>query len=198
MLESMMTSPRPTRAEASDIANAVFDGSDALLLSGETAAGRFPVEAVQVMSRIIECAEASEVFARRAPVASEPAAEISDAVAGTAVSLSAQLGVKVIAVYTESGYTARLVSKHRPRCPIVGLSRHPAVCLQMSLLWGVRPRPVREIADLDRLVLSAESVLLQEGLAARGDLVCLVAGTPFLIPGKTDLIKLHRIGRPDA
>ncbi len=198
MLESMISSPRPTRAEASDVANAVFDGSDALMLSGETAVGRFPVEAVAVMTQIIEHAEGSELFHRRAPA---PAwcgpAEISDAVAETAVSLSAKLGVKVIAVYTESGYTARLVSKHRPECPIVGLSRHSHVCLQMALLWGVRPQPVNQIGDLDHLVLSAESILLGRRLAARGDLICLVAGTPFLVPGKTDLIKLHRIGGLD-
>jgi pyruvate kinase len=199
MLESMMASPRPTRAEASDVANAVFDGSDALMLSGETAAGQFPVEAVQVMSRIIEHAEGSELFGRRPPApAAEGAVEISDAVAETAVSLSAKLGVKVIAVYTESGYTARLVSKHRPACPIVGLSRHPEICRQMGLLWGVRALSVREMGDLDHLVVSAESLLRQQQLAAEGDLICLVAGTPFLIPGKTDLIKLHRIGRPEA
>ena len=198
MLESMISSPRPTRAEASDVANAVFDGSDALMLSGETAVGRFPVEAVTMMTQIIEHAERSELFHRRAPApACFGPVEISDAVAETAVSLSAKLGVKVIAVYTESGYTARLVSKHRPECSIVGLSRHPAVCLQMALLWGVRPQLVREIGDLDHLVLSAESILLSRHLAARGDLICLVAGTPFLVPGKTDLIKLHRIGGPD-
>ncbi len=198
MLESMLASPRPTRAEASDVANAVFDGSDALMLSGETAAGRFPVEAVAVMSQIIECAENSEPFRHRLPLPARPGAEISDAVAETAVALSAKLGVKLIVVYTESGYTARLVSKHRPSCPIVGFSRHPEVCLQMGLLWGVRPQSVREIGDLDHLVLSAESILLHRGLAARGDLICLVAGTPFLIPGKTDLIKLHRLGRHDG
>jgi len=197
MLESMMSSPRPTRAEASDVANAVFDGSDALMLAGETAAGKFPVEAVRVMNLIIERAEASSYFHRPVPTArADGPVEISDAVAETAVALSAKLGVKVITVYTESGHTARLVSKHRPSCPIVGLSRHPEVCLRMGLLWGVRPQPVRDIGDLDHLVLSAESILLGAGLAARGDLLCLVAGTPFLTPGKTDMIKLHRLGHP--
>jgi len=197
MLESMMSSPRPTRAEASDVANAVFDGSDALMLSGETAAGRFPVEAVTVMGQIIEQAEQSGAFHARPPAGTGQPVEISDAVAETAVALSGKLGVKVIAVYTESGYTARLISKHRPHCPVVGLSRHAEVCLQMGLLWGVRPRTVRELADLDHLMLAAESILLGENLARRGDLVCLVAGTPFAVPGKTDMMKLHRIGGPD-
>jgi len=204
MLESMIHSPRPTRAEASDVANAVFDGSDALMLSGETAIGQFPLEAVTVMSEIIQNAEASEAWQIRplslralGRVAPEAPLEISDAVAETAVSLTAKLGVKALVVYTESGYTARLVSKHRPGCPILGLSRHRQVCLEMGLLWGLRPRTVGEISDVDHLALAAESILLNEKLVARGDLVCLVAGTPFAVPGKTDLIKLHRVGYAD-
>ncbi|HYM12491.1 MAG TPA: pyruvate kinase [Bryobacterales bacterium] len=199
MLESMITSPRPTRAEASDVANAVFDGSDAVMLSGETAVGRYPVEAVRMMAEIIERAENSEIwgaYALAAAGAADKPVALSDAVAQTAVSLSAKLGVKLLVVYTESGYTARLVSKHRPACTILGLSRHGDVCLQMGLLWGVRPHHAREIADLDQLVLSAEAIAVGEGLAARGDWMCLVAGTPFSVPGKTDLIKLHRIGHP--
>jgi pyruvate kinase len=197
MLESMISSPRPTRAEASDVANAVFDGSDALMLSGETAVGRYPVEAVRMMAEIIECAESSEIWQPGAPPQlAGPPLSISDAVAENAVSLSARLGVKLIAVYTESGHTARLVSKHRPRCSILGLSRHRIVCGQMALLWGVRQSHVHEIADLDHLVISTEAIALNQGLAARGDWICLVAGTPFLVPGKTDLIKLHRVGYP--
>jgi pyruvate kinase len=197
MLESMISSPRPTRAEASDVANAVFDGSDALMLSGETAVGSYPVEAVQMMAQIIERAEASEAWQRPSPAGSGRA-ETSDAVAETAVSLSAKLGVKVLTVYTESGYTARLVSKHRPSCLVVGFSRHREVCAQMGLLWGVRAHWVSEISDLDALVLQAEALLLSERLAGPGDWICLVAGTPFSVRGKTDLIKLHRMGGPDA
>ena len=198
MLESMIGSARPTRAEASDVANAVLDGSDAVMLSGETAVGRFPVAAVAIMGEIIERAETAFPWLSRAPA--PPAGEqveISDAVAETAVSLSVKLGVRVILVYTESGYTARLISKHRPPFPIVGFSRHPRVCHQMGLLWGVRPKPAREITDLDQLVLTAESALLSDKMVERGDLICVVAGTPFAVPGKTDLIKLHRVGCPD-
>jgi len=192
MLESMITHPRPTRAEASDVANAVLDGSDALMLSGETAVGRYPVEAVAMMAQIIERAEAVETHPVPPPTGHP--AEVSDAVAETAVSLAAKLGAKAIAVYTESGYTARLVSKHRPAACIVGLSRHADICRQMALLWGVEPRLVREVTDVDQLALAAEAVLLRERLVDRGDLICLVAGTPFAIRGKTDMIKLHRVG----
>jgi len=197
MLESMISRPRPTRAEASDVANAVLDGSDALMLSGETAVGRFPIEAVAMMAGIIERTEGSEIARALRPPAAAGPPEISDAVAETAVSLSAKLGVKVLVVYTESGYTARLVSKHRPACPILGLSRHPEVCLQMGLLWGVRPHGARQVSDLDQLVLAAESIAVDQRLAQRGDWLCLVAGTPFAVPGKTDLLKLHRVGLPE-
>jgi pyruvate kinase len=197
MLESMISSPRPTRAEASDVANAVFDGSDALMLSGETAVGRYPVETVRMMAQIIERAEASGAAcppppARRAGGAAP--AEVSDAVAETAVWLSSKIGVKVLTVYTESGYTARLVSKHRSGCPVVGLSRHPEVCRQMGLLWGVRPCRIGHITDVDAVALQAEALLLSEQMVESGDRICLVAGTPFAVRGKTDLIKVHRIG----
>ena len=194
MLESMISSPRPTRAEASDVANAVLDGSDALMLSGETAVGRFPVESVAMMAQIIEQAETGGV----PPSLPQSSGDVSDAVAETAVSLAAKLGARVIAVYTESGSTARLISKHRPPCAILGLSRHSHVCLQMGLLWGVRPHLAHQVSDLDQLVLAAEAALLNQRLVERNDLICVVAGTPFSIPGKTDMIKLHRVGQPEG
>ena len=195
MLESMIERPSPTRAESSDVANAVLDGSDALMLSGETAIGRYPVEAVAMMRRIIESAEATlpeRTYSTSAR--SGPSEDLSDAVAQSAAELAEQLEAKYIVVFTESGYTARLVSKHRPRSAILGLSRHPQVCRRMKLLWGVRAKPVDEIRDVDHLVRVAESLLLGLGWGDRGDLICIVAGTPFRVPGKTDLIKLHRIG----
>jgi pyruvate kinase len=197
MLESMISSPRPTRAEASDVANAVFDGSDALMLSGETAVGSYPEEAVRMMAQIIERAETSDLW--RPPdstLQSGADPEISDAVAEAAVSLASRLKVKLLTVYTESGYTARLVSKHRPRCPVVGLSRHREVCRQMGLLWGLRPQHGAQMDDLDSLVLHAEALLLARRMVEPGDWICLVAGTPFGVRGRTDLIKLHRIGSP--
>ena len=195
MLQSMVGHPSPTRAEASDVANAVFDGSDALMLSGETAVGRYPVESVQMMARIIESAEASRGEFTVRPAAMEDShGDLSAAVAHSASELAAGLGAKYIVVYSESGYTARLVSKHRPQCPILGLSRHEHVCRKMKLLWGVRSKILPQVDDLDALVAAADALMLELGWVERGDLICVVAGTPFYVPGKTDLIKLHHIG----
>ena len=191
----MIERPSPTRPEASDVANAVLDGSDALMLSGETAVGRYPVEAVRMMSRIIEAAEATAPLPNRG--SSQAAAggdDLSEAVARSATVLSEDLGAKYIVVYTESGYTARLVSKYRPRCGVLGLSRHEAICRRMKLLWGVRAKQLEQVRDLDSLVAKAETLLLKAGWVERGDLISVVAGTPFRVAGKTDLIKLHRIG----
>ena len=195
MLQSMIHHPSPTRAEASDVANAVFDGSDALMLSGETAVGRYPVESVQMMVRIIEKAEASRgEFMVRLAAIGDSHGDLSAAVAHSASELAADLGAKYIVVYSESGYTARLVSKHRPRCSILGLSRHEHVCRKMKLLWGVRSKILPQVDDLDALVAATDALLLELGWVDRGDLICVVAGTPFRVTGKTDLIKLHHIG----
>jgi pyruvate kinase len=195
MLQSMIENATPTRAEASDVANAVFDGSDALMLSGETAVGKYPVESVLMMSRIIETAEAEVAdvpFTLGRPQGD--VVETSSAVAAAAAQLCERLGAKYLVVYTESGYTARLVSKHRPRCSILALSRHPAICHRVKLLWGVRSKPVQEVDDIDHLVMVTENMLLENGWVERGDVICLIAGTPFEIGGKTDTIKLHKIG----
>ena len=196
MLESMIQRPSPTRAESSDVANAVLDGSDALMLSGETAVGLYAVEAVAMMGRIIESAEAT-LPERGFSTSSKPgpSEDLSDAVARSAAELADQLEANYIVVFTESGYTARLVSKHRPRSAILGLSRHQQVCRRMKLLWGVRSKLVDEIQDVDHLVKVAESLLLRLGWVESGDLICIVAGTPFRVSGRTDLIKLHRIGK---
>ncbi len=195
MLESMINSPSPTRAEASDVANAVFDGSDALMLSGETAVGKYPLESVRMMKRIIETAEAK---LDEAPLPLNPfegkIMDISDAVARSAANLAEHLEAKYIVVYSESGYTARLISKHRPHCSILGLSRHPRVCQRMKLLWGVRAKQIEQVYGIDHLVMVVDSMLLKLKWVKEGDLICVMAGTPFQVAGKTDLIKLHRIG----
>ena len=195
MLESMIRDPSPTRAEASDVANAVLDGSDALMLSGETAVGKYPLESVRTMALIIEAAEehlpAAELLLRRAPCAD---GDLSSEVARSAARLAQELGAHYIVVYTESGYTARLVSKYRPNCLILGLSRHQAVCQRMKLLWGVRARVIEQVRDIDALVAVVQSMMLELHWIQKGDLICIVAGTPFEVRGKTDLIKLHRIG----
>jgi pyruvate kinase len=195
MLESMIRSPSPTRAEASDVANAVLDGSDALMLSGETAVGKYPLDSVKTMSRIIEAAEqhlpGADVLLRRAPAADD---DLSAEVARSAARLAQELGARYIVVYTESGYTARLVSKYRPNCLILGLSRNLPVCQRMKLLWGVRAKPFEQVRDLDELVEAVQAMMVELEWVKEGDLICIVAGTPFEVRGKTDLIKLHRIG----
>jgi pyruvate kinase len=195
MLESMISSPSPTRAEASDVANAVFDGSDALMLSGETAVGKYPVKCVEMMKRIIETAEATPeethlpqiTFQKRGP-------GLSDAVAHSATQLAEDLNAKYIVVYTESGYTARLISKHRPHCSILALSRHTRVCQRMKLLRGVRAKQIEQVDDIDHLVAVVDAMFRKLKWLKEGDLICVIAGTPFQVAGKTDLIKLHRIG----
>lgn len=194
MLESMIHSPMPTRAEASDVANAVFDGSDAVMLSAETAAGDYPVESVRMMAKILETAE-SAVDRPNLDLGPAPRSEheFSIEVAHSAARLAEQLNARYIVAYTETGYSAQLISKHHPTCPVVALSRHPEVCHRAKLLWGVRSRIIAEPENLDRLVEVTEALLLRRHWVEPGDLILIVAGTPFEVRGRTDLIKLHRV-----
>jgi pyruvate kinase len=194
MLESMTQSPRPTRAEASDVANAVFDGADALMLSGETAAGRFPVEAAATMDRIIREAESGP--RPRPPVGRAGGVSLAEAVAEAVTAAAGEIRLRCIAVFTETGRSARLLSQYRPPCPVAAFSPCPRARKRMALLWGVTPRPIREVRDIDELTAAAQARLLAEGLAARGDSVAIVAGTPMGLRGATNLMKLHVIGQP--
>jgi pyruvate kinase len=192
MLESMTEHPRPTRAEASDVANAIFDGSDAVMLSAETATGHYPVESVKMMDRIIREAEASVIeFPRPHPRALLSLAETT---AELVCRASEELAMTVIAVFTESGTTARLISKHRPRPPIIAFSRNQDTRREISLLWGVLPRKSPKLSDIDDVDRVTEQRLLEEGLVRRGDLVGIVAGTPLGVGGTTNLMKFHIIG----
>jgi pyruvate kinase len=195
MLESMMHNPRPTRAEASDVANAVIDGSDAVMLSGETAVGKYPVEAVRMMSNIIEAAESSLPHTDlAAPIARDADLLLSDAVANSAVEITERVGARCLVIYSESGFSARLLSKHRPRCPILALSVRPETSRLMALYWGVETRSVEPYEHVDDLVPAVDPMLIEMGWAESGDPICFVAGTPLRVKGKTDLIKVHRVG----
>ncbi len=195
MLESMISSPRPTRAESSDVANAVFDGSDTLMLSGETAVGAYPVETVAMMAKIIESAEAySEGPLLDLPALGHDKSDYSAQVALSASRLAHDLDAKFIVVYTESGYSARLISKHRPTCPILVLSAHEETCRKTTLLWGVRAHKIERQRLLSDLRNSIDELLTSSGWAAPGDLICIVAGTPFEVAGRTNMIQLHAIG----
>jgi pyruvate kinase len=191
MLESMTQNPRPTRAEASDVANAVFDGSDALMLSAETASGAYPLEAVRMMDRIIREAEANNPHVLRPQPAQFNIAETASELICHA---SEELHMKVIAVFTESGFTARLVSKHRPRRPIIAFSTIQETRRRLSLLWGVVPRTIGKVKNIEELVQYTEKRLLEERLVQRGDVVGIVAGTPLFVGGTTNFMKFHVIG----
>jgi len=191
MLESMTQNPRPTRAEASDVANAVFDGSDALMLSAETASGAYPLEAVQMMDRIIREAEAHNAHVLR-PVPAQ--FNIAETASELICHASEELQMKVIAVFTESGFTARLVSKHRPRRPIIAFSTIQETRRRLSLNWGVFPRTIKKVQSIEELVRTAEKRLLEEHLVQRGDVVGIVAGTPLFVGGTTNFMKFHVIG----
>jgi pyruvate kinase len=192
MLESMIENPRPTRAEASDVANAVLDGTDALMLSGETATGRHPEGAVSMMARII--AEAEAIASERPHPWKHGAADIALTVAEAASLAAERLPVRAIVVFTESGFTARLVSKARPSPAIVAYSPSRAVRRRLPLLWGVTPYPLRRVREIDALAVEAERDLLRRRLASKGDLIVLVAGTPLHTAGSTNLLKLHTVG----
>jgi pyruvate kinase len=194
MLESMTQNPRPTRAEASDVANAVFDGSDALMLSAETASGAYPLEAVQMMDRIIREAEANNARVLRPHPAQFNIAETASELICHA---SDELQMKVIAVFTESGFTAHLVSKHRPLRPIVAFSTIQETRRRLSLYWGVFPRTIGKVKNIEELVQVAEKRLLEERLVQRGDVVGIVAGTPLYVCGTTNFMKFHVIGSKD-
>ena len=191
MLESMTEHPRPTRAEASDVANAVFDGTDSVMLSAETASGRYPLETVRMMDRIVRAAEADIRHVVRPHHDKISVGEtICEAICNAAVAFR----MKVIAVFTESGSTARLISKYRPPCPIIAFSPNQETRRRLNLFWGVLPRTIGRVRDIEELSEVAASRLLEERLVARGDVVGIVAGTPFGIRGTTNFMKLHTVG----
>ena len=194
MLESMTENPRPTRAEASDVANAIFDGTDAVMLSAETATGRYPVETVGMMARIIEAAESSiHEFPRPA---GQERLKVAETVAELVCHASRELHMKLIAVFTHSGFTARLISRYRPLVPIVAFSPEADTRRRMALLWGVTPRSIVDIKKIDALPGLTEKRLLEERLARKGDVIAIVAGTPMGVRGTTNIVKFHVIGSP--
>jgi pyruvate kinase len=192
MLDSMQKNPRPTRAEASDVANAIFDGSDALMLSGETAAGLYPLESVMMMDRIIREAEASVTQLPRPARSGD--LQINEVIAEAICHAAEELHLKVVAVFTEKGSSAGLVSKYRPRAPIVAFSPVQETRRRLALYWGVLPRSMSAVHDIDKLAATAEKRLLEEKLVKRGDIIGVVAGTPIGTTGSTNLMRLLRIG----
>ena len=190
MLESMVEHAEPTRAEASDIANAVLDGTSAVMLSAETAVGQFPVEAVQTMDRIARAVEPSMGYRHQTPVPGDQNA-IGVAMSNAACDLAETLGAKAIIVPTFSGRTASAVARLRPRLPVIGLSHRQSSVQQMALEWGVTPLPLPEAADVEDLWDRAVEAVVAQGLVEDGDLVVLTAGTAVNMPGSTNMIKVE-------
>jgi pyruvate kinase len=197
MLDSMITSPRPTRAEASDIANAIFDGTDAVMLSGETAAGSYPVEAVRTMARICEVAETSPHLV--GPIEHLPAAadDIGNTVARAAVAVARDVEASALAVYSISGASIQLVSKFRPPVRLVGLTPEETARRRTALMWGAEALLVPMKNASGDLIRSAERVLVDGGIASHNDRVVIVSGTAGS-SGGTNRIYVHRIGAPLA
>jgi len=195
MLESMVENPRPTRAEASDVANAILDGTDAVMLSAETAVGKHPAESVEAMARIIteiertKYDEETPVRRRRDQRGAPPT--IDDAIATATASAADMLRVPVIVSFTKSGFTARKISALRPATPILGLSTEAATCRQLALVWGVVPELALRVPDYGAMVDVARDTLLERGYARSGDLIVVTAGVPFEVPGTTNLLKVE-------
>jgi len=194
MLESMMDSAVPTRAEATDVANAIFDGADAVMLSEETAIGHYAVEAVRIMSLIALEAEAAlpyeETFASRGKDL-QPLTD--DAISYAACHTAQQLGAKAVIAYTASGSTAKRVSKYRPRMPIIAITPNESTQRQLSLSWGVSALHIREPKSVLTMFTQAAKAVRKFGLVSEGDLVVVTAGIPLGVSGTTNMLKVEKI-----
>ena len=193
MLESMTEQPQPTRAEVSDVANAVFDGTDAIMLSGETAVGRYPVEAVRMMDAIARTAEQPRGGRARRRW-STPG--VTDAIAQGSVQLAEELAASAIICATTSGHTARMVARYRPATRIVAATHDATVWRQLAFTWGVTQLLGAKIDSTDELIEARITLAQQAGVVATGDLVLIVAGVPVSQPGTTNMVKVHRVGDP--
>ncbi|MBQ7027150.1 MAG: pyruvate kinase [Ruminococcus sp.] len=196
MLESMIANPRPTRAEITDVANAIYDGTSAIMLSGETAAGAYPVDAVKTMALIAETTEENINYkARFSSRQIESDRNIAEAIAHATVTTAHDLDAKAIITVSLGGQTARLISKYRPACPIIGCTMNEVVCRQMNMSWGVVPFIIDEKTSTDELFAAAVEAAEQHQLVRDGDLVAITAGVPLGVSGTTNLMKVEKIGK---
>ncbi|MFT3913153.1 MAG: pyruvate kinase [Anaeromyxobacteraceae bacterium] len=198
MLNSMIDHPRPTRAEASDVANGIWDGADAVMLSGETASGRFPLQAVQMMDRIVREAEAA--IAHDAPpydtIIRQRPAPFPLVTAAAACEAADDAGAVAVCCFTTSGTTARLLSQFRPRVPIIAFSSEQTIRRRLALYWGVEPRLMEPVKNADLMAELVAERLVEEKIARPGDRIVLVHGSPLGVPGHTNSIRLHEILPP--
>jgi pyruvate kinase len=196
MLESMITNPRATRAESSDVANVVLDGTDAIMLSGETASGKYPIEAVKVMDKICRSIEkqTSSIYMNldfRKPEWKEK--QVIEALSYSCVRIAEDVNAKVIATITHSGTTARRIAKYRPKVPIVAFTESQNVRRQLNLVWGVQSVKLKEIFDTDKSVQLMEEYLVQQGYVQKGDRIVIATGMPITQRGRTNMIKISTI-----
>ncbi|MGW0734638.1 pyruvate kinase [Streptomyces sp. NPDC002851] len=195
MLDSMIDNSRPTRAEASDVANAVIDGTDAVMLSGETSVGKYPVETVKTMSRIVEAAE-EDILAKGLPPITERSKPRTQggAVARAAADMGDFLGAKFLVAFTQSGDTVKRLSRYRSPIPLLAFTPDPATRAQLNLTWGVETFLGPHVDSTDAMVAQVDEELLRIGRCQKGDIVIITAGSPPGVPGSTNLVRVHHIG----
>ncbi|HDH10909.1 MAG TPA: pyruvate kinase [Nitrospirae bacterium] len=191
MLESMTGHMTPTRAEAADVANAVLDGTDALMLSAETSIGKYPVESLKMMNRIVKVTEMRKPRSYGADVVKK---DFAHALAESACSSAMDIKAETIVAFSRSGFTALLVSKFRPGVPITGFTVSEEVRRRMNLFWGIRPYVMKFPDNTDEMISESERVLLQRRIARKGDSIVIIASSPFALGGKTNIMKLHKVG----
>jgi pyruvate kinase len=194
MLESMVTHLRPTRAEVSDVSTAIFDGADAVMLSAETATGRYPHDAVAVMARVAERADDAVLSIDRERRRRRPGASFPEAVSDAAATAAHVLSARAIVAFTESGFSARLISQARPSVPIIALTPFIEVQRRLALSWGVTSRLIRKVETTDDLIEEVEATLLSDGAVRPNDVIVIISGSPMWVRGTTNLLKLHRVG----
>jgi pyruvate kinase len=194
MLESMITNPRPTRAEITDVANAIYDGTSAIMLSGETAAGNFPIDAVKTMALIAETTEKNINYKKNFEQRSEDIEPgVTEAISHATVTTAHDLNAAAIITVTKGGTTARRLSKFRPECPIIALTTNALTARQMNMSWGLVPGIVQEHSSTDMLIESAISKSLEMGLLQHGDLVVVTAGVPLGVSGNTNMMRVETV-----
>ncbi len=194
MLESMIKNPRPTRAEVTDIANAIYDGTTAIMLSGESAAGKYPVEAVETMARIAECAEKELNYrGRMDELALKGNPDTTTAISYATCTTAMDLHASAIITVTMSGFTATKVAKYKPSCPIISCSVNSRVCKQLNLLWGCQPLLLPEKDDTEELFDAAVEEAKKAGYIKPGELVVITAGVPLGKSGTTNMIRVVEV-----
>ena len=193
MLDSMIHHPRPTRAEVTDVANAIYDGTTAIMLSGETASGDYPVEAVKTMARIAERTEADIDYVGRLRKRDYAPSDVTNAISHATCNIAAEVDADAILTVTMSGFTAAMVSRYKPNCQIIACTINPTVCRQANLMWGVAPLHIRQEDTADELFKEAINAAKNAGYLKAGDKVVLTAGVPLGIPGRTNMIRVEEL-----